>query len=349
MALLSREDIFGPTILPGFNGVGEINLEDYIGRPIPEIKGYTFSHVGSLDLEEDVDESDERWLNDAIREEGNTEDRIEQLENNFEIGGFKTIHDPGMGTEEEPVDGRGRAISAKRRGETKMPWYFYTKQSKGERCRVSGGIIRNLERDPATGATRNDVIRGGVYLIRKGELQNNDSDITYWLKHDLKIHKSFNQRNVTMILTGIKKQVDAGGDVVRLQKRPLWEGWILKHVGKKVDDQKVWLFSVDSGTYAYRCLCEAILEAIIHDRDPAEIVLYTNSLLVSDARDNAKKFLEILQSLVDATYKLVGKDYGLIMPMKKKSYKILGFIPQFLVDHDKYINDKVLIPDLNSY
>ena len=86
MTKLTREDIFGPTILPGFNGVGEINLEEFVGKlEIPELDGYQFSHLGSLDLQVDVDESDEKWLNDAIREEGNTDDRIEQLENNYEI------------------------------------------------------------------------------------------------------------------------------------------------------------------------------------------------------------------------------------------------------------------------
>ena len=30
MTKLTREDIFGPTILPGFNGVGEINLENFM-------------------------------------------------------------------------------------------------------------------------------------------------------------------------------------------------------------------------------------------------------------------------------------------------------------------------------
>ena len=134
MTKLTREDIFGPTILPGFNGVGEINLEEFVNKlEIPELEGYEFSHLGSLDLQVDVDESDEKWLNDAIREEGNTDDRIEQLENNYEIKGYLTLHEPGMGTETDPIDGRGRAIAGKRRGEKRYLGYIIQKFLKVKR------------------------------------------------------------------------------------------------------------------------------------------------------------------------------------------------------------------------
>ena len=239
MTKLTREDIFGPTILPGFNGVGEINLENFIDQlDIPELKGYEFSHLGSLDLQVDVDESDEKWLNDAIREEGNTDDRIEQLENNYEIKGYLTSYEPGMGTETDPIDGRGRAIAGKRRGEKKIPWLYYKKVSKGEKSRISSGVLQNLKHDPATKGTRADVIKAGVYLIRLGELDNNATSIINWLKDSLKISQSFNERNITLIADGIKKQADAGEDVVRVQKRKLWEEWIFKNLNKKVDDKK---------------------------------------------------------------------------------------------------------------
>ena len=55
-------------------------------------------------------------------------------------------------------------------------------------------------------------------------------------KFQLKISQSFNERNITLIADGIKKQADAGEDVVRVQKRKLWEEWIFKNLNKKVDD-----------------------------------------------------------------------------------------------------------------
>ena len=58
MITINRQDIVGPIKLPGFNGVGEINLEDFKGMEIEIPKGYEFESLGSLDLEEDVDENE---------------------------------------------------------------------------------------------------------------------------------------------------------------------------------------------------------------------------------------------------------------------------------------------------
>jgi len=78
--------IEGAHIIPNFNGVGIINLEDYNKKELapPQIEGGIFDHIGVLDLDE-VDENDEKWLNKGIREEGNTEDRIQSFENKFEV------------------------------------------------------------------------------------------------------------------------------------------------------------------------------------------------------------------------------------------------------------------------
>jgi len=347
MTKLTKEDVFGPTILPGFNGVGEINLEEFVGKlNIPELEGYEFSHLGSLDLQVDVDESDEKWLNDAIREEGNTDDRIEQLENNYEIKGYLTSYEPGMGTETDPIDGRGRAIAGKRNGEKKIPWLYYKKVSKGEKNRISNGVLQNLKHDPATKGTRADVIKAGVYLIKLGELENNAGSIVYWLKNSLKINTAFNERNMTLIANGIKKQADAGEDVVRVQKRKLWEEWVLKNLNKKIDDKKVFLFSVDNDAYICRCLCQAILESAVHGRSPAEIILYTNKTLPTDAREKLNKFVNELEKYVYSAYTLVERDQDCEYKKKfqtLKPYTILGALPQFIVDHKDEYHGRVLV------
>jgi hypothetical protein len=85
--------IVGPHQIPGFNGTGLIDLEDYYNVEIPEMEGYQFEYISALDLST-VDEYDTIWLNDAIREVGNTEERIEDFVVRFEVAGFKTKHTP---------------------------------------------------------------------------------------------------------------------------------------------------------------------------------------------------------------------------------------------------------------
>ena len=41
---------------------------------IPE--GYSFGTLGSLDLDEEVDELDDVWSNDGVREEGNADEEL---------------------------------------------------------------------------------------------------------------------------------------------------------------------------------------------------------------------------------------------------------------------------------
>ena len=96
--IIQLEDIAGPKKLPGFNGVGEINLEDYVGMEIDIPEGYSFNTLGSLDLEEEVDELDDVWSNDGVREEGNADDRIDSLQNSYSVNGYKTKDEPGMGS-----------------------------------------------------------------------------------------------------------------------------------------------------------------------------------------------------------------------------------------------------------
>ena len=122
---IKKQDIVGPHKLPGFNGVGEINLEEFVGRVIEIPEGYEFESLGSLDLDTEVDELDDIWSNDGVREEGNTEERIQALENNFFIKNYLTKYTPGMGSKdstgkENPVEGRGRALAGKRNGEKKI-------------------------------------------------------------------------------------------------------------------------------------------------------------------------------------------------------------------------------------
>ena len=208
--IIKLQDIVGPKKLPGFNGVGEINLEDYKNREVDIPEGYEFQSLGSLDIDEEVDELADVWSNDGVREEGNADDRIDALQNSYSVNGYKTKDDPGMGSKDSdgkelPVEGRGRAIAGNRNKEKRIPWINLKKDEPGELARISAGVLANLKHDPATKATREDVITAGLKLIGDGSLNPNEVDINTWLKDRLQITNFFTQRNITLIIDGIIK------------------------------------------------------------------------------------------------------------------------------------------------
>ena len=350
---IKRQDIVGPIKLPGFNGVGEINLEDFIGMEIEIPKGYEFESLGSLDLLKEVDELDDIWSNDGVREEGNTEERIQALENNFSIKNYLTKYTPGMGSQDStgkqnPVEGRGRALAGKRNGEKKIPWINLKKIVDGDRPRISGGVLENLKHDPATKGTREDVITAGLALINCGELEPNEVDINDWLKNELDIHKYFTQNNVTLIVDGIVKRHAEGENTVRIKERKPWMEILNKEFHIPVDNKKTFLFSMDADTYTCRCFCEAVLE--YGTKNPVDIILYTKRRLPSEARKKKDSFLKDLGSYTRLIYKAVGnrRDTEFKNVDPSKHYTIKGCIPQFIEDHKDEWNSKELV-DISDY
>ena len=353
MYKIKLEDIAGPKKLPGFNGVGEINLEDYVGMDIDIPEGYSFNSLGSLDLDEEVDELDDVWSNDGVREEGNADDRIDSLQNSFSVNGYKTKDEPGMGSKdlygkELPVEGRGRAIAGKRNKEKRIPWINLKKDEPGELARISAGVLANLKHDPATKATREDVITAGLKLIGDGELNPNSVDISTWLKDRLYITRFFTQRNITLIIDGIIKRHQEGENAVRIKERAAWMEVLKKDFKIEVDNKITFLFSMDSDTYSCRAFCEAVLEHGLSN--PVSIIPYTKRKLPSEARKKLTKFITDLNTYVRLMYKTVGdrKDCTFKKINPSDHFNIIGCVPQFIVDHADEWDSKVLI-DVENY
>ena len=337
--------IEGPHRIPGFNGVGDIDLEDYITKKVmpPEIRAGKFSHIGSLDLST-VDENDSIWENPGIREEGNTEDRIETFENAYEVEGFNTdVVPPMMGTNGKPRDGRGRVIAAKRRGEKSIPVFYYVIEDDSEKSRVSDGLRQNFRHPVSFAATMESVVVGCLYLIKCGELALNEVSVRDYLKKELTIGQRFAEHNITKIVNSILKRGVAGGDpLVIVRDRKKWEAYCEK-AGKKVDNKTIFLLSADSDTYSFRAWCQHILPAIVKNDSPIEIILFTNNHIPAEARKNLKKFQTNLEYFLDASYLMVEKDYApdwpmgeLKLPVKSVPYKILGCMPQVVGRHESY-------------
>jgi len=337
--------IQGSRKIPGFNGVGEINLEDYLNENVlpPTIKSGTFSHVGVLDLD-GVDEDDDKWLNVGIREEGNTEERIEAFMNKYEVQGWRTSYVPPiLSNDGDPRDGRGRIIAAKRHGERYIPVYYYVIEDDSERSRVTDGLTENLRHDPSFRATRESVIRGCLYLIKMNELRLSEAAVLHYLHTELHVERSFSKDNITKIVNGVLSRGVGGGDpLVLVKDRKKWESYCEK-AGKKVDNKTVFLLSADSDTYAFRSWCQHILPAIVKNNDPIEIILFTNNHVPAEARKNLKKFQTNLEYFLDASYLMVEKDYApgwtmgeLKLPVKTVPYKIIGCVPQVVGKHESY-------------
>jgi len=338
--------IQGPRTIPGFNGVGEINLEDYLNDNVlpPTIKSGTFSHIGVLDLNT-VDEDDDKWLNLGIREEGNTEERIEAFMNKYEVEGWKTSYVPPlMSTDEDPRDGRGRIISAKRRGERYMPVYYYVIEDDSEKSRVTDGLTENLRHDPAFRATRESVIVGCLYLIKKDELKLSETAVLDYLHHELHVEKTFSKDNITKIVNGVLSRGVGGGDpLVLVEDRKKWESFCEK-AGKKIDNRKVFLMAVDSETYPFRAWCQHVLPSIAKKDSPVEFILYSNKHTPAEARKNMSNFIKALELYLETSYLMVGKDYGLEMSVKQCPYIIVGCVPQVVGKHEAYAKSYRFVP-----
>ena len=341
--------IQGPRTIPGFNGVGEINLEDYLNDNVlpPKIKSGTFSHIGVLDLNT-VDEDDDKWLNLGIREEGNTEERIEAFMNKYEVEGWKTSYVPPlMSTDDDPRDGRGRIISAKRRGERYMPVYYYVIEDDSEKSRVTDGLTENLRHDPAFRATRESVIVGCLYLIKKDELKLSEAAVLDYLHRELHIEKTFSKDNITKIVNGVLSRGVGGGDpLVLVEDRKKWEAFCEK-AGKKIDNKKTFLMAVDSETYPFRAWCQHILASVANNRTPVDFILYSNKHTPAEARKNMSNFVKALELYLETSYLMVGKDYGLEMGVKQIPYNIVGCIPQVVGKHESYAKSYRFVPVKN--
>ena len=349
--------ILGSHQIDGFNGKGKINLEDYWHKDLvpPTQYGGKFSHITILDLDT-VNEEDDIWLNPGIREEGNSEERFQSFENSFEVHGFKTSYIPPILYEDgSPQDGRGRIIAAKRRGEKYIPVYVYEREEDPELCRVTNGLKSNLTHDPSYKATMESVITGGLLLMKKGKLEHNPTSINFWLKHVLKVQEDFAEHVVTKIADSLYKRGVGGGDpLVLVQDRKVWVKWCIDR-GINIDDKQIFLTSVDNDTYSYRSLCQHILKCVRNNKAPAQIVLYTNSHVPTDARVKVKKFVKDLEKEVNTAYIMVIQDFKKQIPQMKSAfdtlfsdktlpYEILGAVPQ-IIGNENHGNSLVSIED----
>jgi hypothetical protein len=335
--------IEGTHQIPGFNGIGVIDLEDYITKKIlpPVTKGGEFSHIGVFDLNT-IDEDDERLLNIGIREEGNTEERIQAFENEFEVNGYVVKEPPAIiGTNGDIRDGRGRIIAAKRRGERYIPAYFYVITDNSFKSRITDGVKENLRHDVSFPAKMETVILSCLVLIKKNELNLSEVDVRNYIHSELEVQRKFSAGNITKMVNSIMNRGVGGGDpLVLVQDDKKWKEWCVK-AGVVVDGKKTVLLCADSNTYPWRAWCQHILPAIVKNKQPIEIILYSNEHIPKEAKENIQGFKTELQFILESSYLMVEKDYAptwpmgnLELPVKNVPYLCYRTIPQVIGKHD---------------
>jgi hypothetical protein len=349
----NKMPIQGPHRIPGFNGVGEINLEDYNNKYIlpPEISSGMFSHIAAIDLNT-VDENHPDWENLGIREKGNTEDRFNAFVDTFELDGWKTdVVPPIMGTNEIPIDGRGRMIAAKRRGERWMPGFYYTIEDNSLRSLVGDALKQNLRHPVQSKATRESVVTSCLLLIGKDELKCNEVAIRNYLDKDLNIEKSFSKSNITKIVNDtIARAKQDKNVVVQVKDRKKWE-LFCEEAGKKIDNKSVFLFCIDGPNYISRHWATILKASLRNGNDrPIELIIYTKDNIVTEAHKNMKAFRDGIEGLLESSYLMVERDYAsdwpmgkLSLPVKSIPYKIVGCIPQVSGKHDRYFKMKQFV------
>jgi len=348
---MATPEIAGTSTVTGFNNHGTINLREYGFEHIRQQKNAEFQHFTFLDLDT-VDETNPDLWNMSIRQEQNTEERIESIQASFFYHGFSTKYAPPCyGTDGKFRDGRGRVIAAKRNEEKWLPVAVYDYEDDSERNYVTNGLIAN-EHPPAVPTLRKDFETAGIELCRLGELKPISEEIEWWLYNDVDIEKFFNNKsgNITKIINNIISGYEAGQDLglVRTQNRKGWEDWC-KSSGFDINNKSRILVSVDNDTYPLRTFSH-ILDACNKKFDPVEIILFTNSYNPKKARDGVRNFEKTLESLYKLSYNMITtsifEKIGMTLSKvgDERPWKILGAVPQIKDRHalegDKLVDTK---------
>jgi len=344
--------IVGTPIRPGFNGQGQIDLNDYAGMAPPTFEGCTFSHFTFLDLTT-VNIDTESFANLGIREdfEGDDGNRIDELEVSFENNGFETVDwPPSIDNLGGFIDGRGRTTGALNRNERWIPVAVYDRDDFSVSSTVTNGIKGNLGGRPQRSASFRDIVNGGVHLVNEGELKPTVSDVNNWLKKRLELWRFFKPALITTMQQAIVEESTRDESLILRKKTSSWHAWIKRNLGldeKAGDYVLVNASSTSFQTYIQRLWCESILPAIIEGSDPVDVIFYTSHYRPSKARDGLQKSIERLDELYDMSFSLVkshlkssGIDLDKVLIAtgtvlnSDKPFNIIGACPQIVSDHE---------------
>ena len=316
--------------------------------------GAFFIRFDVLDLDT-VDESDEDFFNVGVREEDPQaqSERIDNLIASYEDRGWdSTFFPPCFGIDGKPRDGRGRIISAKRRGMRFIPIAVYEYPDDSLRTNLTCGLIAN-NHAPAERIKREDIVEAGLLLVGEGELEPTDTQILQWLTDEVEIFKIFrNPKDCSIIKNDILKRYENGSTIVKRGNSEQWKLWILNNLGL-VDRKDYILSCVDNVTYVNKTWCENILPLIVKKKTPIPIIVWSGEKDPVRARKNVHSFKKKIDACYEASIAMVNLHSDIfkvqIAPEKSRPYYFKGATPQLVGIHYEHGEEPKKLINIKDY
>ena len=333
--------IFGEITLPAFGSVSpsaSIDLNDYSKlTPKPVMEG-EFVGLFSLNLD-DVDPID--MEQDDIREEGNLGERVENLEDSYEVNGLVTTEWPPMFTVgfredgtpylKKCIDGRGRILAAIKRNEKFIPVAGYRMDDDYEEAALLENAVKSNEPKLAqTNNTMGDYVRCYIAIYAMGKRGKKDVDISAWFAR-MGIPKRYpRDASQNDLFNKIKRAIaayDAGESFVRPYDTAKAKKWVKEN---GYESFSPFVLKVDDERYATRLLFDVIVNRMMMDRDPVDLILYSGKTEEKMYKQNMRDFMKKLETDYVAMFKVVAKvkELGDLPVPDYRPWNAKGCIPQ---------------------
>jgi hypothetical protein len=293
---------------------------------------------------------DDELNNAAVRDEQNKDHADEDIAYSLKTEGW--LYDsfpPIISTDGKIKDGRTRIRAALIAEWDHILVAIFSYDETGvaeEFSSITNGLIANKHVTART-ASMADFVKGGVELVRLGQLEREYSSIEEWLINDVEIGNFFDVAAGihTKIRNRIYDQSAAPSKIIIDKDREEWIEYIVqspefKELGIEAPDtptpfgeNKLIVYSA-SRTNARRCFCDPILGNQSKDMTGCKhtyIVLFSNADTEEKVRESVKNFCDDLNTFYVQSVNMVN---GLINGINievpnERSYTIIGVVPLF--------------------
>ena len=293
---------------------------------------------------------DDELNNAAVRDDQNKDHADEDIAYSYKKDGWLySSFPPIISTDGSIKDGRTRIRAALLAGWDSILVAIFSyddEKVNPEFASITNGLIAN-NHTTARSATMNDFVKGGVALIKLGQLEREHSSIEEWLLNDVEIANFFDvEAGIhTKIKNRIYNESAEDSDIIIDKDREEWIEYIKQSPEFKelnilppdsptpFNENKLILYSA-SRTNGRRCFCDNILANQSKDEEVCNhsyIVLYSSDRTEEKVRQAVKDFESDLNTFYTQSVNMVN---GLIDGIninvpKARSYTILGVVPLF--------------------
>ena len=293
---------------------------------------------------------DDELNNAAVRDDQNKDHADEDIAYSYKKDGWLySSFPPIISTDGSIKDGRTRIRAALLAGWDSILVAIFSyddEKVNPEFASITNGLIAN-NHTTARSATMNDFVKGGVALIKLGQLEREHSSIEEWLLNDVEIANFFDvEAGIhTKIKNRIYNESAEDSDIIIDKDREEWIEYIKQSPEFKelnilppdsptpFNENKLIVYSA-SRTNGRRCFCDNILANQSKDEEVCNhsyIVLYSSDRTEEKVRQAVKDFESDLNTFYTQSVNMVnGLIDGININVPKvRSYTILGVVPLF--------------------